>query len=119
MKKLVLIFFAVMTVLGAGPLPRRPPSQGMVKTAQSACMYLSYYQEYYKQKNYQAALPNWRKAYALCPATASQNMFIHGTTLMTRLVQPDQGPRPAQGAIVDTILTLQDQRMAAYPKKRR
>ena len=114
MKKLALIFFAVVAVFSS----QKVSAQGKYGADSAECIkYLSYYQEYYKQKNYDSALPNWRKAYALCPATASQNMFVHGTTLMTRIVSkaPDAATR---SAIIDTILTLQDQRMAAYPKNR-
>ncbi len=114
MKKLALIFFAVVAVFSS----QKVSAQGKYGADSAECIkYLSYYQEYYKQKNYDSALPNWRKAYALCPATASQNMFVHGTTLMTRIVSkaPDAATR---NAIIDTILTLQDQRMAAYPKNR-
>ncbi len=90
---------------------------GHGKDSADCVLYLSYYQEYYKQKNYDSALPNWRKAYSVCPATASQNMFIHGTTLMTRLYGQTKDAA-ARAAIVDTILTLQDQRMATYPTNR-
>ena len=114
MKKLFLIFFAAMAVFAS----QKVSAQGKYGADSAECIkYLSYYQEYYKQKNYESALPNWRKAYALCPATASQNMFVHGTTLMTRLYNQTKDAA-ARNAIVDTILTLQDQRMAAYPKKR-
>ena len=114
MKKAVLILFAVMAVFAS----QKVSAQGKYGADSAECIkYLSYYQEYYKQKNYDSALPNWRQAYALCPATASQNMFIHGTTLMTRLYNQTKDAAH-RGAIVDTILTLQDQRMAAYPKKR-
>ena len=44
-------------------------------------------------------------------------MFIHGTTLMTREYNKVKDPA-IRSAIVDTILTLQDQRMATYPKNR-
>ena len=44
-------------------------------------------------------------------------MFIHGTTLMTRLYNQTKDPAK-KNAIVDTILTLQDKRMAAYPRRR-
>ena len=44
-------------------------------------------------------------------------MFVHGTTLMTRLYNQTKDAAHKE-AIVDTILTLQDQRMATYPKKR-
>ena len=114
MKKITLIFFAVVAVLTG----QNVAAQGKYGADSAECIkYLSYYQEYYKQKNYDSALPNWRKAYAICPATASQNMFVHGTTLMTRLYNQTKDAA-AREAIVDTILTLQDQRMATYPKKK-
>ena len=114
MKKLFLIFFAAMAVFAS----QKVAAQGKYGADSAECIkYLSYYQEYYKQKNYDSALPNWRKAYALCPATASQNMFVHGTTLMTRLV-PKIKDAAYREAVVDTILALQDQRMATYPKNR-
>ena len=116
MKKLVLTFFAASVALLSAGLTAS--AQGKYGADSAECIkYLSYYQEYYKQKNYDSALPNWRRAYALCPATASQNMFVHGTTLMTQ--QYNKVKDAAwKSAIVDTILTLQDQRMTAYPKNR-
>jgi len=114
MKKITLIFFAVMAVFAGQKLS----AQGKYGADSAECIkYLSYYQEYYKQKNYDSALPNWRKAYSLCPATASQNMFVHGTTLMTRLYNQTKDATHRE-AIVDTILALQDQRMATYPRKK-
>ncbi len=116
MKKLALIFFAAVAFIGQNAMAQTSRF-GHGKDSADCVLYLSYYQEYYKQKNYDSALPNWRKAYSVCPATASQNMFIHGTTLMTRLYGQTKDAA-AKAAIVDTILTLQDQRMAAYPKNR-
>ena len=114
MKKLVILLSAALAIFSAQTLS----AQGKYGADSAECIkYLSYYQEYFKQKNYDSALPNWRQAYALCPATASQNMFIHGTTLMTRLYNQTKDAARRE-AIVDTILTLQDQRMATYPKNR-
>ena len=78
--------------------------------------YLSYYQEYYKQKNYDSALPNWRKAYAICPATASQNLFVHGSTLLNREINKNRKNAALFQAQVDSLLTLQDQRLEFYPR---
>ena len=114
MKKLAFIFFA-LTAVFAG---QTASAQGKYGADSAECIkYLSYYTEYYKQKNYESALPNWRQAYSLCPPQASQNMFIHGTNLMTRLYNKTKD-KDYRAAIVDTILTLQDQRMATYPKKK-
>ncbi len=116
MKKLLLSFFAASAVLFG--MSQLASAQGKYGADSAECIkYLSYYQEYYKQKNYDSALPNWRRAYALCPPQASQNMFVHGTTLMTRLYNSTKDAAH-KSAVVDTILALQDQRMAAYPKNR-
>ena len=116
MKKFTLILLAAMAIFGGQKLTAQD-KYGSGPNREECIKYLSYYSEYYKQKNYDSALPNWRRAYSLCPATASQNMFIHGTTLMTRLYNQVKDPAH-KDAIVDTILTLQDQRMATYPKNR-
>ena len=115
MKKISLILFAVIAMVAGG----NAFAQGKYGADSAECIkYLSYYQEYYKQKNYDDALRNWRKAYKLCPGSASQNMFIHGTTLMTRVYSQTRD-QVARAAIADTILTLQDERMAFYPKSRK
>ncbi|MBQ6197902.1 MAG: hypothetical protein IJK44_01530 [Bacteroidales bacterium] len=115
MKKLTFIILAAAALFAGQNIAS---AQGKYGADSAECLkYLSYYQEYWKQKNYDSALPNWRKAYSICPATASQNMFIHGTRLMTRQLDKIKDPA-TRSAIIDTIITLQDQRMATYPKKR-
>ncbi len=116
MKKFTLILLAALAMMGGQKLSAQDKF-GSGHNREECIKYLSYYTEYYKQKNYDSALPNWRRAYAVCPATASENMFIHGTTLMTRVYNQTKDAAH-KNAIVDTILTLQDQRMATYPKKR-
>ena len=116
MKKFTLILFAVMAVFTTQKAVAQD-KYGTGERGEECKKYLSYYSEYYKQKNYDSALPNWRKAYSICPPTASENMFIHGTTLMNRLYNQVKD-ETHKNAIVDTILALQDQRMATYPKRR-
>ncbi len=116
MKKLALIVFAALAFMGQNALAQTSRF-GHGQDSADCVLYLSYYEEYFKQKNYDSALPNWRKAYSVCPPTASENMFIRGTTLMTRLYNQTKDATHRE-AIVDTILALQDQRMAAYPKNR-
>ena len=114
MKKFSLVILAAVAMVAGGKVS----AQGKYGADSAECIkYLSYYQEYYKQKNYDFALPNWRKAYNLCPGTASENMFIHGTTLMTRQWAMTRDAAE-KAAIADTILTLQDRRMQFYPNRR-
>lgn len=92
-------------------------AQGKWGADSAECIkYLSYYREYYKQKAYDDAIPNWRKAYELCPATASQNLLIDGTSLMRRLISKNASNAEYRNALVDTLLTLHETRAEYYPK---
>ena len=63
-------------------------AQGKFGPDSAECIkYLSYYTEYYKQKNYDSALPNWRKAYQIWPPTARYSLLSNGTSLVKRLIQ--------------------------------
>jgi len=113
MKKLTFILLAAMAAI----MGQNASAQGKYGADSAECIkYLSYYQEYYKQKNYDSALPNWRKAYAICPATASQNLFVHGSTLLNREINKNRKNAALFQAQVDSLLTLQDQRLEFYPR---
>ena len=67
MKKLSLVIAAVAVLLGTNAF-----AQGKYGADSAECIkYLSYYKEYFKQKNYDESFPSWRKAYQICPPTAS------------------------------------------------
>ena len=113
MKKIVFVLMiAAATLLTGKPVS----AQGKYGADSAECIkYLSYYQEYFKQKNYDSALPNWRKAYKLCPPTANQNMLIHGTTLLKGELKKVTD-KARMDEIVDSLLVLYEQRAANYPK---
>ena len=115
MKKLVLLAFSLMMILPVA----RVSAQDMSKYGENAeeCVkYLSYYTEYYKQKNYDDATPNWRQAYKVCPPTCSQNLLIQGSDLVSRLISKNAKNTVMVAGLVDTLLLLQDQRAMYYPK---
>ena len=73
MKKLIITFLAIAT-LGAVNVS----AQGKYGADSAECIkYLSYYKEYFKQKNYDSATPNWREAFRICPPTANQTCKVH------------------------------------------
>ncbi len=91
-------------------------AQGKYGADSAECIkYLSYYQDYYKQRNYDDAIPNWRTAYKLCPPTASQNLILNGTTLVRTLIQKNANNPQYVAGLVDTLLTLHDVRAQYYP----
>ena len=79
--------------------------------------YMSYYQEDYKAKKYDDAVIYWRLAIKACPPEASQNMYIHGTTMYTRMYNATKDAS-TKAAIADTVLMLQNMRMEYFPEKR-
>ncbi|MBQ6254405.1 MAG: hypothetical protein IJK05_07140 [Bacteroidales bacterium] len=112
MKKITLVLLAMAMAFGAVKVS----AQGKFGADSAECVkYLSYYQEYYKQKNYDEALPNWRKAMKLCPPTASQNMLLNGMTLLGREINKTKDAE-VRAAIVDSLLNLNDLRAQYYPK---
>jgi len=113
MKKIVLAVFAALMLLPGAKLS----AQGKYGADSAECIkYLSYYSEYFKQKNYDEALPHWRKAYSLCPPTASQNMLLHGTTMYRRLIAQNAKNPIYKKALMDTLFQLHDTRAQYYPK---
>ena len=114
MKKITMILTAVLA-LSAG---MNAFAQGKYGADSAECLkYLSYYQEYYKQKNYDSAFPNWRQAMRYCPPTASQNMVgAHGSNLLTRQIAKNARDKAVMNGLVDTLLMLQDIKVQYYPK---
>ena len=114
MKKIVLLIsVAAMALFASGTLS----AQGKFGPDSAECIkYLSYYTEYYKQKNYDSALPNWRQAYKLCPPTARYSLLSDGTTLLKRVLQQNSRNPIYREALVDSIMKIYDERIQYWPK---
>ncbi len=114
MKRIVLLISVAAISLFASSTVS---AQGKFGPDSAECIkYLSYYTEYYKQKNYDAALPNWRKAYNVCPPTARYSMLSDGTTLIKRVIQANQKDAVYKMKLVDSLLNIYDQRIQYWPK---
>ena len=62
--KRIVIAIAGFAMLLMGTAPAF--AQGKYGADSAECIkYLSYYQDYYRQRNYDDAIPNWRMAYKL------------------------------------------------------
>ncbi len=112
MKKITLVLLTMAMALSGAKLCAQDKYG---PNAEECKIYLSYYEEYYKQKNYDDAFPNWRKAYSICPPTASENMLIRGGTLLSREIGKTKDAA-RRNALIDSLLTLQDVRAETYPK---
>lgn len=110
MKKIALI---ILTLVLAVPTF----AQGRFGKDSAECTkYLSYYGELVKQNNLADAAPFWRKAFSLCPPTASQNMFINGQKILRYEISKNTKDPVRYRELVDTLLLLNDLRAQYYPK---
>lgn len=75
---------------------------------------ISLYREYYKQKNYDDALPGWRCAFAICPA-ATKNIVINGPTIIEHQIKKNEANPEARKAYIDTLMMIYDKRIELYP----
>ena len=114
MKRIVLLIsVAAMALFASSTLS----AQGKYGPDSTNCIkYLSYYTEYYKQKNYDSALPNWRKAYSSCPPTARYSLLSDGTTLIRNLINKNQKNPVYKQQLVDSLMTIYNQRVEFWPK---
>lgn len=114
MKKIVLLIsVAAMALL----VSSKVSAQGKFGPDSADCIkYLSYYTEYFKQKNYDSALPNWRKAYNICPPTARYSLLSDGTTLLKRVLQQNQRNPIYKDQLIDSIMKIYDERIQYWPK---
>ena len=114
MKKIVLLISVAVAALFCSSTVS---AQGKYGPDSTECIkYLSYYTEYYKQKNYDSALPNWRKAYKYCPPTARYSLLSDGTTLVRNLIQKNQNNPVYKQQLVDSLMTIYNQRVEFWPK---
>ena len=112
-KVLLLISFAVMA-LSSATLSAQDDKYG--PNSAECLKYISYYEEYYKQKNYDSALPNWRKAYELCPVTSRYKILQDGTNLMRHLIKKNELNPTYKAKLVDSLMVIYEKRIEYWPK---
>ena len=116
-KVFLLISFAVMALSSAN-LSAQTPNDKYGPNSAECLKYISYYEEYYKQKNYDSAIPNWRKAYELCPVTSRYKILQDGTTLMKYLIKKNEHNPAYKNQLVDSLMVIYQKRIEFWPKYR-
>ena len=113
MKKLLL----AIVIIAPAVFGVNMNAQGRYGADSAECVkYLSYYKEYFKQKDYESSIPAWRKAYELCPPASMQTMLVDGAVLVRRLISANGKNAEYQAALIDTLMTLHQQRAENFPK---
>ena len=115
MKKVLLLISIVAMSISAN-LSAQNPNDKYGPNSAECLKYISYYEEYYKQKNYDSAIPNWRKAYELCPVTSRYKILQDGTTLMRYLIKKNELNPSYKASLVDSLMVIYQKRIEFWPK---
>ena len=75
-------------------------------------MNLSFYIEFYKQKNYDAAYLPWSVVFRECPKS-SKNIYIHGPTIVMNKINKIIDPM-VQNKYIDTLMQIYDKRIQLF-----
>ena len=113
MKKLTILFVLALGLLATANVS----AQGKYGADSAACIkYLSFYQDYIKQGNLEAADPAWQQAIKLCPPTASQNMLLDGMKILRKKINKFKSNPVRREVLVDSLMMLHEMRISTYPK---
>lgn len=118
MKKVLLLISFAATAIFSSSLSAQTPNDKYGPNSAECLKYISYYEEYYKQKNYDSAIPNWRKAYELCPVTSRYKILQDGTTLMRYLIKKNALNPSYKDQLVDSLMVIYQKRIEYWPKYR-
>jgi tetratricopeptide (TPR) repeat protein len=74
---------------------------------------ISLYREYFKQKNYDDALPGWRGALAMCPK-GTKNIYLNGTKLVMHMMEKEEKGTDRWNSLRDTLMMVYDMRIEHF-----
>ena len=116
MKRIILVISFVAAALFSSKISAQNPNDKYGPNSAECLKFISYYEEYYKQKNYDSALPNWRKAYELCPVTSRYKILQDGTNLMRYLIKKNELNPAYKEKLVDSLMVIYQKRIDYWPK---
>ena len=120
MKALQTLLTALAVLLAASASLAQDERYGDTPDQQLKCKEaLSVYKSYKKQKNYDEAYVQWRKACDVCPETASEGLYADGASFVGKELKKVEDEDPRKAELVDSLLYLHDKRMELYPSTKR
>src|SRR5690606_15283330 len=76
---------------------------------------LSLYNEFYKQSNFESALPHWRIVYNKYPKS-TLNLYIHGSNMYENMIENASTPEE-KSKHIDDLMKLYDKRIKYFGEK--
>jgi len=112
---IVLVFFAGLSIAGNELYGQATKIPKYGKDSAQCVMHLSLYREFYKQKNFDDAIPHWRWVFQNCPL-ASQNLYIDGAKIVFYMIGRAKDGS-SRDKLIDTLMMVYDQRILYFGKE--
>ena len=116
MKKIILMFVVAAMAFMSGSKASAQQKVDYGPNSAECLKYLSFYDQYFKTKDYESAIPNWRKAYHYCPPASRYSTLSNGCTLLRYLIQKNANNPVYKAQLIDSLMTLYNQRVEFFPK---
>lgn len=107
----------LLPVLGQQKNPRleNPRYGADVETRKECLKNTSYYQEFYRQNNFEDAAHSWKIVYEICPRS-SENIYIRGLRMIKASIDAEKDPA-VRTALIDSMLRIYDRRIEYFNKR--
>jgi len=112
---LVLVFFAGIMIAGTDGYGQGTKVPKYGKDSVQCVMHLSLYREFYKQKNFDDAIPHWRWVFQNCPL-ASQNLYIDGSKIVGYMIG-NSNDASSRDKLIDTLMMVYEQRIQYFGRE--
>ena len=120
MKALQILFSILAVLLATSVSLAQDERYGNTPEQQLKCKEaLSVYKSYVKQKNYDEAYIQWRKACSTCPENAAEGLYYYGAKLVAKELKKVDPADARHATLVDSLMFLYDKRMELFPTTKR
>jgi len=112
---IIVLLSALMLAAGSQVLAQGSKMPKYGNDSVSCVTHLSLYREFYKQKNYDDAIPHWRWVFLNCPL-ASQNLYIDGSKIVGYMIGKAKDAN-SRNKLIDTLMMVYEQRIQSFGKE--
>lgn len=108
----MILAVTAFLVVAFGQVEAQKPMKKYGEDSINCLTHNSLYREFYKQKNFDDALPHWRWVFANCPIV-SQNVYIDGAKMITFKINEAKN-NSTRNAYIDTLMLVYDNRIKYF-----
>ena len=110
---LTVLFLSLNLSLNAQDTILKNKKQLIQEKNEEYMKHASLYDQYYKQKDYQSALPSWKLLYNKYPKS-TKNIYLHGTAMYKSFIKKNKKNKEVRAKFLDTLMQIYDKRIKYF-----